>query len=148
MKRIVFALLVGFSANLAFAQNQTQLCQRWSANDIFSSFLRLSVSLPGASSSNSTLWIDTHIPYGIRPLPFDISSLECGKDSLEISATSSSENVEFYFYGSATGPETQKGSLLYLDNAGNILDAYKYECSFAAIQNFCAAKTPHNMGAH
>ncbi len=138
------AALVALTGNVAQAQDATQfpqsgraeLCRRWYSSDIFNTYLRLAVT----KDTSLALWIDTHIPYGIRPLPYEVTTLQCAKNNLRILGKSPIFRVEFKFDRNENGPDLQNGTLSYLDDSGNPVTAVNFECSSSAIQAFCAAQ--------
>lgn len=138
MKKTAIAFLILFSGNFALATGQSKLCTRWYSYDIFQTYLRITVSLPDAYSPVSAIWVDTHIPYGIRPLPYEISTLECTAHGLHIIGSAPTNTVEFIFKGVEGGPDIQNGTLSYLDNSGNPVNTINYECSASAVKDFCA----------
>ncbi|MNL17687.1 hypothetical protein D3C87_1387950 [compost metagenome] len=135
MFKFVAALLVLVSAQISFANSST-LCTRPYSNDIFKTDLRLAVSKE--NNGSKYLWLDTHIPYGIRPLPYKIEKLACTDSSLTISAKSEGNDVAVLFTFTQVGNDAvQQGTILYTDADGNAGAEIKTNCTIQAVQDFC-----------
>lgn len=140
--RLIIALLTLMAASSAFSAERSELCRRWYSYDIFQGYLRLAVTPPQVPETPSVMWIDMHIPYGIRPMPFLIKKIECGAGSIRIDAHFDGElpdaRLEFVSDGSST--DLQKGRLTYISKSGEDLNTLIEECSVSAIQKFCQGR--------
>ncbi|WP_374077363.1 hypothetical protein [Bdellovibrio bacteriovorus] len=143
MKKLMLTLIILLATNVSMAQSRAHLCRLWYSNDIFKTYLRLSIDPPGALGNSTTkfvLWMDKHIPYGIRPFPYEVSKVLCDtKTSLQITAQApgGSESVEFRFDAMSETQEWQTGTLQLFDSMGMKRASLNYECSLMTIQNFC-----------
>lgn len=138
MRKCLFLLCSWFLTSGAFAQSEGTLCRRWYTSDIFTGYLYLSATPPQTGQKNPILWMDTHIPYGIRPLGYEIKDIECSSDSARILADSNGamSDVEFKFQKTSQS-ESQPGHLFYLDKQGHEVTQVDLECSVTAIEKFC-----------
>ena len=135
--KFVAAFLIFATAQFAFA-DYSILCTRPYSKDIFKTDLRLSVSKE--SNGSKYLWLDTHIPYGIRPLPYLVEKLSCTDSSLTIAAKSESNGVAVTFEFIKSGNDTvQPGTISYVDIDGDAGAEIKTNCVVQAIQNFCTS---------
>lgn len=143
MKKLLLTLVLSLATNVSMAQTRANLCRLWYSNDIFKTYLRLTIDPPGALGNSSTkfvLWMDKHIPYGIRPFPYEVSKVLCDtKASLQITAEApgGGESLEFRFDAMNETQEWQPGTLQLFDKNGKPWSSLKYECSLMTIQNFC-----------
>lgn len=135
--KFVAAFLVIATAQFAFADYAT-LCTRPYSKDIFKTDLRLSVSKE--INGDKYLWLDTHIPYGIRPLPYKVEKLTCTDSSLTIAAKSDGNGVAVNFEFTKSGNNAvQPGTISYVDVDGNAAAQFQTNCTVQAIENFCSA---------
>lgn len=137
MKALVLALVAVLAVSSAQAVS-TVLCSRPYSNDIFKTDLRLTVSHTEAGDVEA-LWMDTHIPYGIRPLPFQVKALHCESGKIEIATKSSGGLYHVSFAAELESHEAQ-GTLTYLDEAGNFLSSQTLTCSAEALHSLCAGQ--------
>ncbi|ASD62992.1 hypothetical protein [Bdellovibrio bacteriovorus] len=130
MKQLVPILFLIFGSAAAKAASHSLFCQRPYHSDIFNTDLRITVS---KEPTLQVLWIDTHIPYGIRPMPYQIQTLECRNNGVSIVAGDADieRHVELHVDG-------DQGKLVYLDGQGPKDPAIIYTCFPDTIRNFCA----------
>ncbi|MFS4459011.1 hypothetical protein [Bdellovibrio sp. HCB2-146] len=137
MMKYAVAFLVFATAQFAFANHAT-LCTRPYSNDIFTTDLRLAVSKE--VNGDKYLWIDAHIPYGIRPLPYKVEKLSCTDSTLTIAAKSESNGVAVDFKFTKSGNSSvQPGTISYVDLDGDAGAQFQMNCTVQAIENFCSA---------
>ncbi|MNK15788.1 hypothetical protein D3C87_339380 [compost metagenome] len=141
MKQVGLAVMIVFSAQFSMAQGRAMLCRTWYTSEVFTGYLNVSISEPAVAGTAKILWADTHIPYGIRPLGYEITSLQCTPDGLRAYATSPQVDVDLSFVSSEDTPDYQPGKLTYIRN-GEAGATRKLECSIAAVKAFCATQNP------
>ena len=135
-KFIIFLTLISLPSTALSAQNN--ICRRWYSFDIFQTFLKLNID-----PKESLIFIDRHIPYGIRPFGSKISQAICDNatNSLKIySITDLGENFIFSFHpkeSSETQAGTKPGYVTYLDHSGDPTYTQEWECSQEAVKNLC-----------
>lgn len=138
MKKFLFCLCTLLLSSLALAEQDQNICRRWLFHETFKGYLYMSVTAPQTNQKNPILWMDTLIPYGIRPLGYEISEIDCSTEATRIRANSNTmSDVEFRFQKSSQ-EATQIGRLIYLDKQGHNVGQADLECSVAAIQKFCS----------
>lgn len=135
MKTLVLTLVAVMAVSSAQADS-TFLCSRPYNNDIFKTDLRLTASRTEAGAVE-TLWMDTHIPYGIRPLPYQVTTLQCQSGRIEIATKNSGGLYHVSFAADLVGHETQ-GTLTYLNEAGDFRFSQTLTCSVEALRSLCA----------
>lgn len=131
-KLILFLTILSLNS---FAQAERyDLCRRWYSHDIFQTYLRLFVD-----TKESLIFMDRHIPYGIRPFGYKISKASCDKLKTELQIFSKTDfNEEFLFSFRSDGDSpTQSGTVTYLDAGGSPVNSQDWECSLAAAKRLC-----------
>lgn len=132
MKSIV-ALIVLISANFASAAS-TVVCTMPYSVDIFQNDLRLAVSPADQLNTKGVLWMDTHIPYGIRPYPYVISEVAC--NGKEVSVKGEYAALHSVVFNSKLGSD--KGTLTYLTKEGIEATTLNLNCSAEAVAALCS----------
>ncbi|AFY02446.1 hypothetical protein [Bdellovibrio bacteriovorus] len=129
MKKLASVLFMVICSSVVQAAPHTLFCQRPYHHDIFNTNLRITVT---QEPTMKVLWIDTHIPYGIRPMPYPIQTLECRDNGVSIVAGDSDikRHIELHV-------EDDRGKLVYLDGQGPKDPAISYTCFPDTIRTFC-----------
>lgn len=140
MKTIFFVLI--FFTLTPSVQASTFLCRQWYKSNLGETYLHMTIERPDSSRGPGgyVLWMDRHIPYGIRPFPYRVTELSCTKgESLMMTAITVGgiEPIEFEYTAQKTEAEWQPGILKYFNNQGVIIGKVTLECSNHNIQNFC-----------
>lgn len=133
MKKLILIFLI-LALNSVSQAEKIDLCRRWYAHDIFQTYLRLYVD-----TKESLIFMDRHIPYGIRPFGYKISKVICHGDNknLEIySKTDFNEPFLFSFQSKSDSP-TQIGTLTYYDQGGAPAHVQDWECTQEAVKKYC-----------
>lgn len=138
MKIAIAMLSVLLSAQMTWAVERIQVCRSWYESEVYTGYLSLSVSEPQVPNTPKILWRDTHIPYGIRPMPYEIADMTCENNGIKIFATGPTYDALFVFQAQANGPEFQPGKLNYIGKDGKAYPAQSLECSPEAMQRVCA----------
>lgn len=129
-------ILVLAASSTSFASYST-LCTIPYSNDVFKTDLRLAVSKE-AGNLQYVLWMDTHIPYGIRPLPHTVKALSCKDSGLKIAAIYAEGIYSLKFQFAQKGTEAiQPGTLSYYDESGNKTGEKTMNCPADSIRRFC-----------
>lgn len=133
MKKIILFLTIISLNSMAYAEKH-DLCRRWYSHDIFQTYLRLYVD-----TKESLIFMDRHIPYGIRPFGYQISKLSCTKDKTSLMISSKTDfGDEFIFNFHQVGDSpTQSGTVTYMDQGGLPASSQAWECSLEAVKSLC-----------
>lgn len=133
MKKIILFLTL-ISLNSIAQAERYDLCRRWYSYDIFQTYLHLYVD-----TKESLIFMDRHIPYGIRPFGYKITKAGCDMNKIDLqifSKTDFGEEFLFSFQSQSDSP-IQSGTVTYLDQGGLPVSSQEWECSLAAIQSLC-----------
>lgn len=132
MKSIA-ALIILVSANFASAAS-TVVCTMPYSVDVFKTDLRLAVSAADNLNTQGVLWMDTHIPYGIRPYPYVISEVACNDN--EVSVKGAYSNLHTVVFNSTVGSD--KGTLTYYSKEGVKSSTLTLNCSAETVAALCS----------